>query len=74
MPRSQFDTKTAGRQFFGNGTLLESVEGNCVGKVIGFGFMGHLLEIIDAGQKSSRVVGTKAWTGQNWSIHWRLKK
>jgi hypothetical protein len=71
--RGQFDTRTAGRRTFANGTLMESIEGSCVGKVIGFGFLGHCLEITEAGEKSSRVVGTTAWTGQNWQLNWRKK-
>jgi hypothetical protein len=72
--RNQFDNKTAGKRTFNNGILLESIEGSCIGKVIGFGFMGHCLEIIEAGDKSSRVVGTTAWTGQNWRLNWRAKR
>jgi hypothetical protein len=71
--RGPFDTKTAGKRTFGNGTLLELIDGACVGKVIGFGLLGHQLEIIEAGDKSSRVIGTTAWTGQNWQLNWRRK-
>lgn len=72
--RGQFDTQTTGKRTFSNGFLLESIEGSCVGKVIGFGFLGHQLEIIEAGDKSSRVLGQHAWTGQNWRLNWRPKK